>query len=97
MISEREFEELSEKVEKLDTALSVLSEKLFALEMSTQLTIKDVAHYKDTLDKIDKNVERVFAVLDEKSKSPISFFMNISSNVVTAVLVSSLMLFFGRG
>lgn len=95
-MTEREELQLYNDIDRLEKSLSVIFERLNQLDVCNIRNTQNIDFTKEKIETINNNISKLFDVVEKKSKSSLSFFLDISKNIIGTLIIGALFIFFRR-
>ena len=95
-MTEREEIQLYNDIDRLEKSLSVIFERLNQLDVCNIRNTQNIDFTKEKIETINNNISKLFDVVEKKSKSSLSFFLDISKNIIGTLIIGALFIFFRR-
>ena len=95
-MTEREEIQLYNDIDRLEKSLPVIFERLNQLDVCNIRNTQNIDFTKEKIETINNNISKLFDVVEKKSKSSLSFFLDISKNIIGTLIIGALFIFFRR-
>lgn len=95
-MTEREEIQLYNDIDRLEKSLSVVFERLNQLDVCNIRNTQNIDFTREKIEIINNNISKLFDVVEKKSKSSLSFFLDISKNIIGTLIIGALFIFFRR-
>ena len=88
-MTEREEIQLYNDIDRLEKSLSVVFERLNQLDVCNIRNTQNIDFTREKIETINNNISKLFDVVEKKSKSSLSFFLDISKNIIGTLIIGA--------